>query len=81
MTNIKNFLINEIELFAKTKENFSDKVNVFIDSSLLQKSESRREYLGASLLGHKCFNTHFWAQPQINRRLGNKNAYSKWVIF
>jgi hypothetical protein len=49
-----NSAIDDPELFAKKKVVFSEKVNGFIDDSLLRNSESSREYLGASLLGAKC---------------------------
>jgi hypothetical protein len=49
-----NSTIDDPELFAKKKPDFSEKVNCFIDDSLLQGQESPREYLGASLLGAKC---------------------------
>jgi hypothetical protein len=49
-----NSTIDDPELFAKKKVNFSEKVNSFIDDSILQDQESPREYLGASLLGAKC---------------------------
>jgi hypothetical protein len=46
--------IDDPELFAKKKEDFSMKVNEFIDKSLSKYTEEPRKYLGASLLGNKC---------------------------
>jgi hypothetical protein len=47
-------IITEEELFAKETVNISDKVNGFVEKSLLENAEKPREYLGASLLGNKC---------------------------
>jgi hypothetical protein len=49
-----NSIVDDPELFAKKKEDFSEKVNCFVDKSLLEHAEKPREYLGASLLGNKC---------------------------
>jgi hypothetical protein len=49
-----NRAIDDPELFAKKKEDFAEKLNQFIDRSLLEKTEKPRQYLGASLLGNKC---------------------------
>jgi hypothetical protein len=49
-----NSPVDDPELFAKKKEDFAEKVNGFIDKSLLQNTENPRQYLGVSLLGNKC---------------------------
>ncbi|MDR0632983.1 MAG: YqaJ viral recombinase family protein [Holosporales bacterium] len=49
-----NCAIDDPELFANKKEDFLEKVNSFVDKSLLNSAEEPREYLGASLLGNKC---------------------------
>ena len=49
-----NTVIEELELFAKPKKDLSAEVNAFIDEALLADSETKRDYLGASLLGDNC---------------------------